>query len=107
MKDRVRVNAARVGLVMQESSKEAVSYEAYARWQLPCVAGFAADAHVLPCSAWLCDRESFRNTPRGGHEKAGETAPGDDGDTGASTAEIAQRMREGKGSGILGGSGVA
>ena len=25
MKDRVRVNAARVGLVMQESSKEAVS----------------------------------------------------------------------------------
>jgi hypothetical protein len=53
---------------------------------------------TLPaCACVTHDRESFKNTPRGGHA-----------DAPARTAEeAAQEMREGKGGGILGGSGVA
>ena len=63
--------------------------------------GLVAEQHVWFCSACHCDRESFKNTPRGGHAAV-------DGDAAARTAEeAAKQMREGKGSGILGGSGVA
>ena len=64
-------------------------------------AAWLADSNwvwTLPaCACVTHDRESFKNTPRGGHA-----------DAPARTAEeAAQEMREGKGGGILGGSGVA
>ena len=123
MSDRIRVNAARVGLVMQESSKEAASCEArpvsfasssfasssFASSSFASSSAFPRTSLHLnrtrlhcPC---ICDRESFRNTPRGGHQRVVETAGADSANS--TPAEIAQRMREGKGSGILGGSGVA
>eukprot|EP01046_Picozoa_sp_COSAG06_P049147 COSAG06_NODE_7502_length_2482_cov_12.172801_3_plen_124_part_00 len=69
--------------------------------------------HFLLPAAWLADsnwvwtlpacvthdRESFKNTPRGGHADAAAPA--------RTVEEAAQEMREGKGAGILGGSGVA
>lgn len=108
MSDRIRVNAARVGLVMQESSKEAASCEARPVSFASSSAFPRTSLHLnrtrlhCPC---ICDRESFRNTPRGGHQRVVETAGADSANS--TPAEIAQRMREGKGSGILGGSGVA